>query len=248
MIAKTLANALDLLDYFTEERPAWGVRELAKKSGVHPAIVQRALNTFASRKFLVKDPESQKYAIGVRFLEYGQIFKGRMNLSQLVRPLMRELADQSGETVFLSWLSQGEAVCIEIYEAPDSIRFSIDVGTRFPLYAGANAKAIMAFLPGEERDAVIARGLTQLAPGTICDPDALQADLATVRQQGWAASVEEFRTDTFGLAVPLFAPSGEIAGSLSIAGPLFRRDENAFPALVARMQTLRPVIQNYISS
>lgn len=248
MTAKTLANALDLLEYFTAQKPVWGVRDLARASGVHPAIVQRALNTFASRQFLTKDPVSQKYAIGVRFLEFGQIFKTQLNLSELVRPLMTELSSQSGETVFLSWLTQGEAVCIEICEAQDSIRFSIDVGTRFPLYAGANAKAILAFLPEPEREAILAAGLPQMAAGTITDPAILNADLAQIRQQGWSASAEEFRADTFGLAVPLFAHSGDVIGSLSIAGPLFRRDETLFPALVAKMRELRPTIQNYMSS
>lgn len=247
MIAKTLANALDLLDYFTHEAPTWGVRELAKASGVHPAIVQRALTTFASRQFLAKDPVSQKYTLGARFLELAQVFRGHLNLSQMVRPMMQELSELSGETVFLSWLMQDQAVCIEICEAPGSIQFSIEVGTRFPLHAGANAKVIFAHLDEATRERLLAGGLECLTPGTIADTGEMRRELALIREQGWSASLGEFRVDTFGLAVPLFSPGGNIVGSVSIAGPAFRRNEAAFPELVARMNAMRPRLESYLS-
>ena len=247
MIAKTLANALDLLDYFTHDAPTWGVRELAKASNVHPAIVQRALETFASRQFLTKDPVSQKYTLGARFLELAQVFRGRLNLSEMVRPMMQELSELSGETVFLSWLMQNQAVCIEICEAPGSIRFSIAVGTRFPLHAGANAKVIFANLDEKTREALLEGGLETLTPDTITDTDEMRRELALIREQGWSSSLGEFRADTFGLAVPLFSPGGNIMGSFSIAGPAFRRNDAVFPGLVARMNAMRPRMESYLS-
>lgn len=247
MIAKTLANALDLLDYFTHEAPVWGVRELAKASNVHPAIVQRALTTFASRQFLAKDPASQKYMLGTRFLELAQVFRGRLNLSEMVRPMMQELSEHSGETVFLSWLMENDAVCIEICEAPDSIRFSTAVGTRSPLHAGANAKVIFAHLDEAAREGLLAAGLERLTADTITDTDMMRRELAQIREQGWGSSRGEFRADTFGLAVPLFSPGGNIVGSLSIAGPAFRRNDAAFPELIARMSAMRPRMESYLS-
>ncbi|WP_374635523.1 IclR family transcriptional regulator [Paracoccus sp. (in: a-proteobacteria)] len=247
MIAKTLANALDLLDYFTHEAPTWGVRELAKASNVHPAIVQRALTTFASRQFLTKDPVSQKYTLGARFLELAQVFRGHLSLSDMIRPMMQEISELSGETAFLCWLMQSQAVCIEICEAPDSIRFSIEVGTRFPLHAGANARVILAHLDEKTREGLLQGGLEPLTPDTITEPARMRDELALIRERGWSSSLGEFRADTFGLAVPLFSPGGNIVGSLSIAGPAYRRNEAAFPELIARMNAMRPRMESCLS-
>ena len=247
-MAKTLGNALDLLSHFTRERPVWGVRELAKASAAHPAIVQRALATFASRGFLERDPRTQKYALGLRLLELGTQVKERLRLSDLVRPIMDRLAARTGETVFLTLLENREGLCVEVAEGPSSVKYSVRVGTRFPLHAGANAKVVMAYLPEDDLQAICGAGLKRLAKSTVTDPDVLRAQLAAIRAQGWCCSAEEFAEGVFGAAVPLFSRGGGIRGSLGVAVPLFRLEPARPEELVALLRAEQAAVEQALAA
>ena len=73
MTLKTLDNSLEVLKYFNKENPTWGVRELAKEMDISHSIIYRILATFEKQGFLIQNPETKKYELGLRFLEYGQM-------------------------------------------------------------------------------------------------------------------------------------------------------------------------------
>ncbi|GAA3548409.1 IclR family transcriptional regulator [Zobellella aerophila] len=248
MTQKTLANALELLEFFTRENPVWGGRELAKVSGVHPAIVQRTLATFASRGYLHQDPQTLKYSLGVRFFELGQMVKERLQLSDIVRPLMARLAEQTGEAVFLSLRDGAESVCVDRVESPKSIGFKVQVGSKVPIYAGAYGKVILAYMDETSREEILAQGLTAVTENTITDVTLMRTQLEEIRAQGWCYSEQEVSEDVFGLAVPLFFRDKQVAGSLAIAGPLYRFDKSNIPHLVVSLQAECPVIEQALSA
>jgi len=138
---------------------------------------------------------------------------------------MESLAAATGETVLLTVYQQGEVVCIEKIESPHAVRLAMDVGTRRMPHAGASSKVLMAFLPPDEIEAIIQRGLPRLCTNTITDPQALRAELARIREQGYAFSVEETDTGAWGIATPIRNPQGEVIAALGIAGPTFRMSE-----------------------
>ncbi|WP_116474739.1 IclR family transcriptional regulator [Zobellella maritima] len=243
MALKTLANALNLLSFFTREQPVWGVRDLAKTSGMHHAVVHRTLATFAEAGFLYQDRESQKYALGIRFYELGLQVKERLHLADLVRPAMNRLAQLTGETVFLTFNDGLEGVCVEIAESPNSLKYTVEVGTRFPMYAGANAKVILAYMGNEQREIIRKRGIKQLSKNTKTDWEEIEKQLETIKKDGWSYTEEEFSEGTFGIAVPLFTGANHILGSLGIAGPLFRMGNDRVPYFVELLKEQQDVIE-----
>jgi len=90
MALKTLDNSLEVLKYFSKENPSWGVRELAKEMNISHSIIYRILATFENHGFLNQNPETKKYELGLRFLEYGQMVKEKLNLSDFVLPIMKK--------------------------------------------------------------------------------------------------------------------------------------------------------------
>lgn len=151
MTLKTLDNSLEVLKYFNKENPTWGVRELAKEMDISHSIIYRILATFEKQGFLIQNPETKKYELGLRFLEYGQMVKDKLNLSDFVLPIMINLADTIKESVFLTWLDGTDGVTVEIAESSQTIKFSVSIGTRTPLHIGASCKVIMAYLPEERK-------------------------------------------------------------------------------------------------
>ncbi|MEK5232239.1 IclR family transcriptional regulator [Lysinibacillus sp. FSL K6-0232] len=246
MTLKTLDNSLEVLKYFNKENPTWGVRELAKEMNISHSIVYRILATFEQHGFLIQNPETKKYELGLRFLEYGQMVKDKLNLSDFVLPIMRNVADTVKESVFLTWLDGADGVTVEIAESSQTIKFSVSIGTRTPLYIGASCKTIMAFLPEEKQQEIMDHGMKKLTPDTITDPAAMLADLEKIQQQGWCFTTGEYAHSVFGLGVPLFNSKKEVIASLTIAGPIYRKPtEDKLPEMINVLQYGAMNIQRY---
>ncbi|WP_257349825.1 IclR family transcriptional regulator [Pseudalkalibacillus decolorationis] len=245
MALKTLDNSLEVLKYFNKRNPSWGVRELAKEMNISHSIIYRILSTFESHGFLIQNPDTKKYELGLRFLEYGQIVKEKMNLSDFVFPIMKSLSEEIEESVFLTWLDGAEGVTVEIAESSQTIKFTVTMGTRTPLYVGASCKTIMAYLPEEKQIEIINKGIQKFTPITISDPEDMWLDLEKIRKQGWCFSIGEYSHSVFGLGVPLFNSKEEIIASLTIAGPEYRMPEEKVPETLKILQHASEKIQRY---
>jgi DNA-binding IclR family transcriptional regulator len=247
MALKTLDNSLDVLKYFTKQNPVWGVRELAKEINVSHSIIHRILSTYEKHGFLVQNPETQKYELGIKFLEYGRIVQDKLQLSDVIFPVMKKVSEETGESVFLTWLDGCEAVCVEIAESSQSIKFAVSVGSRTPIYVGASNKVMMAFLPKEKQETIMKKGLKPVTENTVVDPEKLSKDLERIRNNGWCFSVGEYSDSVFGLGVPLFNHKKEIIASLTIAGPEYRMPESKVPEALSVLIRGREEIQNHFN-
>lgn len=225
MTLKTLEKSLELLSLFTRERTSWGVRELAKELGINHTTVHRILETFEQKGFLIQDKETKKYELGMKLWEFGQLVEDKLGISDTIYPIMKKVSEQTGETIFLTWLFEMECVHVEMAESSQSIKFSVSVGSRTPLHAGASNTVIMAYLPRELQEQVVEKGLTPLTEHTVVEREHLYQKLDVIKQQGWCFSVGEFAKEVFGLSVPLFNKRREIVGSMTIAGPVSRAPE-----------------------
>lgn len=104
---------------------------------------------------------------------------------------------------------------------------TVEVGRRFPLYAGSSSQCILAFLPQRDREEVLSGDLEALTGNTIVDPDRLRVVLADIRATGHAFSRGERQPGSASVAAPVFDFSGAVVGSLSVCGPAERVDEAA---------------------
>lgn len=242
---KTLDNSLQVLEHFTKEHPRWGVRELAKELGMSHSIVYRVLATFEKHGFLIQDPATQKYRLGLKLLEYGSIIRDSFKITDVIYPVMAEIAEATGESIFLTWLDGYEGICIEIAESQQKIKYALSVGSRTPLYAGASNKVIMAYLPVEAQAAIIAKGLKPKTDKVIT-AETLLAGLKKIRRDGWAYSTGEYSEATFGIAVPLFAANKQIIASLTAAGPEFRMPEEKVQQTLVVLRKGRDKIQDLL--
>lgn len=222
---KTVDQSLKILGYFTKEKPLWGARELAKECGMNHATVYRILATLESNRFLVKDIETKKYALGIRLWELGLVMYDNLKLSQLIRPILKQLMIDTGESIFLTGLDGNEAITLDAMEPDNKVRYSVSIGSRVPLYAGASYRSILAFLPEEKIEEVLSGELKAHTPTSITEPEILRQKLAEIRENGWVRSEGEYTRDVTAIAVPLFGQSGKVVGSLTVAGPKYRMTE-----------------------
>jgi DNA-binding IclR family transcriptional regulator len=221
---KILDKTLLVLSLFTREAPEWGVTEMAARSGLPKSTVYRVLRVLLHHEYLTQDPLTKRFRLGLGALELGRRAYEGLELRHVAADVLDRIAALTGETVLLEVLNQerDRVVCIERAQRRSGLHLILDVGSTAPLHAGASSKVLLAFLPEEEIERVIARGLTPLTRHTIADPDLLRRDLDAVRRHGYALSFEETDEGAAGLAVPIRDRTGQVVAGLTIAGPITR--------------------------
>jgi DNA-binding IclR family transcriptional regulator len=145
-----------------------------------------------------------------------------MNLRNVAKPIMEELAKQTDETVILEVVDGFHGLCIEKVESSQSMKCTSQVGKRVPLHAGAPTKILMAYLPAEKIEQIIEQGLQKFTESTVTEPDILRNQLEEIRQKGYCISNGELDLGSLGIAFPIRNHEGKVIAAISVVGPEFR--------------------------
>jgi len=221
---------MQLLNAFSLNKKELGVTELSKKLKLPKSTVLRILVTLASESFLVKNPENQKYSLGIELFKLGSIVQQNFNMREYALPIMKDLADKTGESVYLNIISGRKRVCIEKIESSNDIRRVIKLGESLPLYTGGSGKVLLANLPEEDiKKFFEEEKLIPFTPNTITDPEKLLQNLAEIRKQGYAIAVGERVLGATTIGAPICDNLNRVVASLTVSGPTERLTEQKIP-------------------
>ena len=217
---QTLDRMAAILDCFSLDKPALGVREVARETTLSPSTVGRIMAYMKEMGILNQDPETHLYMMGSKVLAWAGIYMVTSDVRTIALPVMVRLQEQTRETISLYILEGSERVCVERLESPETVRIVARVGRRIPLYAGSAGKVFLAFMPEHRREMILRDiDLVPMTARTITDVDALRANLSQIREKGYAVSRGEWIIDASGTAAPIFDQKGQITAAISISGP-----------------------------
>jgi len=217
---QTLERMVSILDCFSLEKPALGVREAARKTTLSPSTTGRIMAYMKEMGILNQDPETHLYMMGSKVLAWAGIYMVTSDVRTVALPVMVRLQEQTRETISLYILEGSERVCVERLESPETVRIVARVGRRIPLYAGSAGKVFLAFMSENRREMILKDiELIPMTEQTITDMDALRDDLDQIREKGYAVSRGEWIIDASGTAAPIFDQRGLITAAISISGP-----------------------------
>jgi IclR family KDG regulon transcriptional repressor len=223
LAVKTVDRLVKILDCFSPQQPVRSLTELSEQLQLPPSTLHRFLVSLESHGILRRDPGDKRWQLGYRIFIWGSIAAESTGLRNVARPIMRDLVVATGETAILTVYHEHEVICIDKVETSHSVRMTLEAGTRRPPHAGASSKILMAYLPEEEIQAIIRdQGLPKVCTNTITDPDELMAELARVRECGYAESREETDLGAWGVATPIRDRNGAVVAAIGIAGPSSR--------------------------
>jgi DNA-binding IclR family transcriptional regulator len=220
---KSADRALAVLD-LVGERGVVRVTDLVTELGLPRSSAHGLLHTLVSRGWLVHDPVSRQFSLGLRVWQLGQRYAGHRDVATLAKPVMDELAAELGETVQMARLDGVENVYVAISEAPRPMRLASSVGMRLHAHGTGIGKALLSQLdPAEARRRLAAVELPRFTDNTLTDVDELMATLDRVRAQGYALDDEEYLPGCRCVAVPLLigGPAG-VPLAMSVTAPVFR--------------------------
>lgn len=196
------------------------ITELSKMLGYYPSAIHRFITTLEYLGYVERDPGNGKYRLGLKFLELGYLVFDRMDLRQRVRPVLKELADNSGETANLAIFDERREgiVFIDQIESPRDITMRLRVGEQAQLHATALGKVILAHLTSEKIQEIL-RGerFPKLTENTITDPEELSQHLSVIRQNGFAVDDQEVVEGAKCIAAPVRDHTGQVVAAISIS-------------------------------
>ena len=230
-------NAIDTTFRILEalaELDGAGVTELANHLGLTKGTVHNHLSTLRQRDYVVKN-ERDQYHLGLLFLDLAHHSRSRVKVFPLVKSEVDTLAEKSGELALFTVEEHGKGVCLYREHGESAVQTELYEGRRSGLHHSAVGKAIMAHLPDERVDDIIADGLSAETPNTITDPEELKRELEEIRERGLAFNREETIPGLVGVGAPIMVPSGDVAGAISIIGPAKRLDEESLQNEMAEL-------------
>lgn len=199
------------------------VTDVVDRTGLSKGAVYKHLTTLTEHDFVVK--EGNDYHLGFRFLEYGGWLRSRYVGSELVKPRIRELADETNEVAHFAIREKNHVITLFRENGTQGVFTRTRLGRRLHLHQTAGGKMLLAHLPPSEVDAIVdAVGLPSATAHTITDREDLRVELETARERGFAVNREESTKGVVAVAVPL-APDDTVVGACSVAGPRHRMSD-----------------------
>lgn len=230
---RAVDRALDILLCFTI-RTDWAMTEIAEHVGLHKSTVHRMLATLEEKGFIERDSATDRYHLGLKVWELSANLARTDDQASIWLPEMVRLRDQLGETVSIYVRDGSERVRILAVQSNQPVRRVAPVGLRFPLYAGASSKVLIAWSEPEEREKILA---APYWPASI-DREQYMQQLKEIVEQGYATSFEERESGVAAIAAPIFDRAGTLAAALSVSGPASRMTMD-------KMGEFAPIMMDY---
>lgn len=221
---ESVNNVLRLLLMFRQSSQI-RLSEAKEELGVGHSTVHRLLAMLVYHGFVTQDPISRIYKPGRALVDVGLAAVQRIDIRTIARPVLEELASDTGETILLAILEDGNVRYIDAIESNQALRVSVPVGNVFAAYASSVGKALLADLPPEAVRALYPRDpLQSYTANTITQRLALDDALAEVRAQGYATNFEESQSGVCSVAAAVRHPTRGAVAAIGISTPVTRMD------------------------
>lgn len=220
---RSLLRTLNILEHVAMQPDAVSLTQLSQDLDLPKSSLLGMLRTLTEHRYL--ENASGRYALGPSAHRLAVAILPGFSLARMARPVLRELADRSGETALLAVLDKeiGRLVYMDICETDRVVRYTVPVGTTRPLYCTAAGRVLLAWQPKER----VERYLEALAAGPEpleppLRPDEFWASLEKVRREVVSITLGEYIPEVAGIAAPILDRGGGIIGALALGIPIER--------------------------
>lgn len=221
----------------------YSLTELVSLLSLNKSTAFGILQTLTEHRFLTRDEHTLRYRLGPALIRLGYLARDQTDVRRIAAPYMDTLAKELRKSVLLGTFHQDQLTVIDKVDPVGSLHVSAAIGQQIPFSAGSFGRAFLAWLPEERVDELIAtHGLESFTPDSITDPTEYKAQLALVRERGYAVDdTEEYLLGVRAVSVPLMNLDGVVA-ALTVVGFTSRSGdqpgEQAIKAATAAAQAI----------
>jgi IclR family pca regulon transcriptional regulator len=240
---QSFERGLAVIATFDGEHSSLTLSDVARRTGITRAAARRLLLTLVQLGYVRMD--GRQFALRPKVLSLGYAYLSTLALPELALPALATVASAVRESAYLSVLDDDEIICVADVPVRRIWNASIAVGTRFPAFATAAGRVILANADPAWIEAFLRRvPLPAVTPQTVTDPALLVAELASVRERGWSLVDHELEEGLRTMAVAVHDDAGRAVAAVSVSTLTARTDEHvAKERMLPALQTAARAIE-----
>lgn len=234
-LVQSVERAIALLEAVADGAPQGEtLRDLARTCGLNRATAWRLLSTLEAHGLVYAHGDTSHYQLGMSVLRLASS-GGLLGVRRRAEGVLRRLSDATGETANLA-VPRPAGLTYIAEATPPVVLAASWLGRVVPLHATSSGKALLAWLPEDELDALVSESLTAFTPTTLASRADLAAELARVRADGYAVCRGELEPTLYGVSAPVLDSRLQPFAIVSIWGPRSRVPESRFAELGRAVQ------------
>lgn len=245
LFVQSLAKGMSILEAFRGAEGALSLSQLAARANLSRSAAQRIVHTFRKIGYLTLTEDGRGFRPDLPILDLTHDY---LRLNPLVRrasPILLELRRNVRERVDLSLFDGQRMVYAARMQSKRETFFATLVGNSVPTFCTSGGWAVMAMLPDDEVDALLAAcDYAPWTPRTLTDPELIRAQIALARQNGHALALEQILMGEVALGVAIPDAAGRPVAAIHIAASLSEWDPEEFRRSVAPLaaEAVRSII------
>jgi DNA-binding IclR family transcriptional regulator len=214
-----------------------GLTEIARQTELSKATVHRLLTTLVRYDYVERGLRDGSYRLGLRLFELGAATQRRSDLRRRALPVMRGLAKETGESIYLGIRRENSVLCLDRIDGKHVEELPWCVGGALPLNVGASARVLLAGMGDEELEAFLREPLAELTRFTTVDAGAMRESVHQARLFGYAIGDEDIAIGVSAIGAPIRDAHGDVVAAISLAGVVERLTPDRAPYLITAVKT-----------
>ncbi len=232
---QSLERGLEIVGVIARAGRPLSLTEISESFPIDRSSVFRLLSTLAKHHFVLQDPDTKRYSLGFRMLEYAGLYGEQSQVEGLIRPIMRRVLAATRQNTHLAILDGAEVVFIAVEQPKVAISLNLSVGMREPSTVTALGRALLAFSEPDIVEGSLAaadyRRYTEKSPRSAKE---VMRSLDSVRIRRLAVDDEEYKKGIVCFASPVLNHRKQVIFSIGISGPsdLIKPHADSFAEIV----------------
>jgi IclR family transcriptional regulator, acetate operon repressor len=239
---QSVNRALDVLEALAAAGGTASLTDLAAACGLPVPTLHRLASTLADRGYLRQAPD-RRYSLGSRLVPLGT--DAHALLGERAQPVLRGLAELTGESANLAVLTQGRAEYVAQAPGRHTMRTFTEVGNRVALHCTGVGKALLAAIAPAHAARLLGTGpLEARTAATLTDPAAVRSEIALIRERGYALDEGEMEVGVRCVAVGM---PGAAPMAVSVSGPAARMPDDRITPVVAALSEAAARLRDHLA-
>lgn len=214
---QSFARGLAVLRSFGADAPRQTLSEVAERTQLTRAGARRILHTLLHLGYVEAD--GRLFRLTPKVLDLGYAYLSSLPIWTQAQPLLEELMQTLRQSCSATVMDGDDIVYVVRLSAHRTMSINLGIGSRLPSYCTSMGRVLLSGLaPDVLRARLEKMARLRLTPATVTDVDALMAEIAQVRRQGWSLVQEELEQGLVALAAPVFDRSGKIVAAINVSG------------------------------
>jgi|ERR1039457_917065 DNA-binding IclR family transcriptional regulator len=249
-MVRSLARGLEVLRCFKPGDRFLGNQEIAVRTGLPKPTVSRLTHTLTNLGYLNHSERFGKYYLGTAVLSLGYSMLANMDIRQIARPFMQELAEYAQASVAFGVQDRLNMIYIEAYRSTSTVTLTLDIGSQIPIATTSMGRALLCALPEMERERLI----EQIRMRDLVNWPKVKAGIDQAmkdyEEKGFCFSLGDWKKDVHAVAAPLIPSDGSRILSFNCAGAAFQLRRHMFeddigPRLLNMVTNIKEILDRH---